>query len=173
MLEISHTKKSLVPGKGMKKIFVSQIECISKSSYSPRFQLYYERNKKALAKAIKERDTISSQKIYSQHAEAVERSISITYYKDEEQHKFDFMVSTAEEYELLFSALNSLLLDYKRCKSKVHADVSFIENIYETYLQIDPTGAIISLADLIKAFQKALKGMATVAHLKQANISDL
>ena len=162
----------LKSGNSVRRIFISQIESIVKRSYSPRFILHAEKTSRNLDKAIQGKNSSLSQKIYSQHAEAEERSISITYYIKEVQCHFDFIVPIPEEYDLLFSALNSLLLDYKRYKSRVHTDISFLQHLYETVLQIDPIDATVSFGDLQKALSRGLKGMVPNSTLKHSNLSN-
>ena len=133
--------------------------------------LHADKTSQVLDKAIRGKDSSLSKQIYSMHAEAEERSISITYFNNGDECQFDFVVPIPEEYELLFNALKSLLLDYKRYRSRVHIDVCFLQYLYETILQIDPVNATISFGDLQKVLERGLKGMVSPAVLKHSILS--
>ena len=107
------------------------------------------------------------------HTEAEEQSISIAYIQLGELKYLDLVVPDDQLFELLFSALNSLLLDYKRYKSTIHSDARFVEYLYENFLDIDPSSVKVKITDLVDGFSTALKGAVSPSILKQSNLVQL
>jgi len=178
VLSLTYGKKSKLQrlkggSSNPKKIFVSQIDFISKGSYSPRLQTHAHITSTHLDKAISSKNPIESQKIYAMHTEAEEQSISIAYIQFGELKYLDLVVPDDQLFDLLFSALNSLLLDYKRYKSTIHSDARFVEYLYENFLEVDPSSVKVKITDLVKGFSTALKGAVSSLILKQSNLVHL
>lgn len=176
-LQLTYSKKTLLKSGTVKAIYISQIDRVTTKSNSKRFIAHAEKNSKNLNRAIQHKDSFVSQKISVMHAEAEGCGLSIVYYQ--KAHSLapitlDLILRNEKEHDLLYSALTSLILDYKRHRSKTSEETLFIEYCFENYLQVDPvTTSDICFSDMVKALHGGLKNMISSAILKQSSLAQL